>query len=349
MAYDPADLKLPAWLLQLLDNAVRWRLRWPLGDNSRWRLGMTRVGAVFIAAWSGVWAAALYSGNNLLYLCAAMVTVLAARALWVGAGLLQQLPPLCDWYPPQITVGEPHCWQHRFASATQHAAAVKLRLTVTGNHGEPTVLDGSTHLITPTATIRGRWLLAQRGRYQAITLHAETAAPLGLFTLERTLPCPKSTEIIALPRPVAWIASEVTSHAAHPSPIQGDEAWSGLRPYIAGDPLSRIHWRKASSGNWATKQFALPQPRIALPMLSLDLRLGSASTPQQFELLLAQAWFWLQSEPEAERLAVGSQLYLLGDAQRNHAAMRALAAAVPSHQPPLQMDGCYLLSLVAKQ
>ncbi len=348
MAYDPADLKLPAWLLRFLDHAIRWRLRWPIGDR-RWRLGMTRVGAVFISASSAVWAAALYSANNLLYLCGAMLTVIAVRALWIGVRILRQLPPLADWCPQLVDVGRPHSWQHRFPCATPHAALVSLRLICTGNRGDPIVLDACCHLITPTATMRGRLLLPQRGLYRPITLLAETAAPLGLFTLERTLPCPENYEIIALPPPVAWEPSDISSHATHPSSIRGEESWSGLRPYVAGDPPNRIHWRKAASGNWATKQFTLPQPRVVLPVLCLDLRLASGTPPQQFEVLLAQALFWLQSRPEAERLQIGAQQFVLANPQQRTAAMRALAAALPNHQaPPPHTDG-YLLSLVPKQ
>ncbi len=55
---------------------------------------MTRPGVIFVAALTGIWAAALYSGNNLLYLCGAALLALAAGAIWRGIRLLHGLPNL---------------------------------------------------------------------------------------------------------------------------------------------------------------------------------------------------------------------------------------------------------------
>ncbi|RMG81653.1 MAG: hypothetical protein D6712_15870, partial [Chloroflexi bacterium] len=73
MAYDPADLRLPPWLLRLFDALVRVRL--PVGP--KWRLGLTRPGVMYALALFGIWAAAFYSGNNLLYLCGSVLLAIS--------------------------------------------------------------------------------------------------------------------------------------------------------------------------------------------------------------------------------------------------------------------------------
>ncbi|MFQ5519112.1 MAG: hypothetical protein ACE5E3_03825 [Mariprofundus sp.] len=112
MAYDPADLKLPPWLLKLLDGLIAWRM--PLAPG--WLFGMTRAGVMFIAAMLGIWAAAFYSGNNLLYLCAAMMTAMLLAACLQAIQLLKSFPPLPEL--PMLQAGQATLLRLPFSDAT---------------------------------------------------------------------------------------------------------------------------------------------------------------------------------------------------------------------------------------
>lgn len=348
MAYDPADLKLPWWLLRLFDRLVAIRLPLPGG----WSIGPTRAGALFTGAWCGVWAAALYSGNNLLYLCAALFTVIGGRALIQAVGQLRLALALCTGRKraPEslatssasttVTAGQTRCWQQRTGHRRRDAGWIEL----CGDYGAGVREAIDCRLLPGEAELRGRIRAARRGLYRLRRWQAATEAPAGLFRIARTLPARMRHELVVLPAALPWQADATAATGAGSS--GGEEEFHGLRPYLPGDPITRIHWRKAArSGRWASKQFSAvstaPRPGARL---RVDLRLPPERDPGAFEALLGRARYWMESTPGAEAIILGQQRFPLGTAGERQAALRALAAARPENQPPLPGSGP-LLSL----
>lgn len=337
MSYDPADLRLPHWLLRLLDVAVRLRL--PLAPG--WRVGVTRPGVLLISATLGVWGAAFYSANNLLYLCAAMLTALATGAFWHGMGVLRDVPGVGSILPAWAEAGAPMVVHQPMAEAARMPALVELQW-----QGEQALQlqwrsDGRRSLL------QGRWLAPGRGVYLFGEQQLVTAAPLGIWQFERRRR--DASEWVVMPRPVPWADSRGQSSEAMRWQ-EGDE-WHDLRSYVPGDALARVHWRKAASNmnEWSVKRFIQPEDEAGQHHLRIDLRLPEGQGGPAFERLLGMGWYWLENRMKSGdrhlQLTVGQQQFECRDEVSRKAAMRALAAARPESQRPAGSGGI-LLSLV---
>jgi len=338
MAYDPADLRLPSWLLRLLDALIRLRL--PVGPG--WRLSMTRPGVMYVLAVIGVWAAALYSGNNLLYLCGAVLLALGVIALWQGRRLLKHFPDLDEL--PVFEAHEPQVLRRHLACSTESAAVVGVHwcneagdFNLLGRYGRDGLL------------LVGRARPEKRGLFALDRVRLSSEAPLGLFRLERM--AGMGGELVVLPKSVPWQmasfnAGDGLSHR------DGDE-WRDLRGYVPGDALSRVHWRKAAghAGNdraWTVKRFSAEGRNESSDTLRVDLRLPKHVEQAAFDALLGKAWFWLQQHRQQPgRLLLGNESYDTASAAHCLQAMRALAACHPEDITPASGEGM-LLSLAGE-
>jgi len=325
MSYDPADLRLPSWLVSLLDGIIRLRL--PIGKN--WSLGVTRPGAIFAATASGVAAAALYSGNNLLYLCAVMLLSMGLLALMLGIDLLRSIPDLSTSMPAVSTAGNVH--------VVRQAVDVRSRLpaVVQGQWDGDGEAVGFVMQCAERAVLLGRLFALRRGLRRFSALYVSSSAPLGLWSLTRRIES-KGWTWALVPAPAALTAS-FEEHRT-----DGSE-WHDLRTYVRGDAPSRIHWRKSSdlsTSGWVVKHFAGSEAAQASNLLRVDLR--SASGPA-FEHLLAQAVGWMRQHARG-RVVLGQRYFDLSDAGECVQAWQSLAAASPQASPVAGSGGVVLRS-----
>jgi len=327
MAYDPADLRLPGWLLRFLDALIRLRL--PLGPGLR--IGMTRPGVLLTAAVLGIWMAAFYSGNNLLYLCGAMLTALAGAAVVRGLQLLRALPALTAFPFPRFEAGETGILRELLPHDDGMAAVLDVDLVCPGTQTEMQLRAESQQL-----TLQGRLKPERRGVLRAGQERISTAAPLGLYRL--TLTRESAVQLVCMPTTVAW-----TDAGQFARRLQEGDEWRDLRAYATGDPLGRVHWRKATMEpkEWSVKRFARHESGEADETLTVDLRLPGGMPESAFDILLGKAWFWLQTR-YAGRLVIGRQHFDLGDPAARERAMLALAGADPGHHPPAYTGGLRL-------
>ncbi|MDX8406471.1 MAG: DUF58 domain-containing protein [Mariprofundus sp.] len=343
MAYDPADLKLPTWLLGLLDTLIR--MRTPILPG--WQLGLTRPGMIFVAGQSGVWAAAFYSGNNLLYLCAAMLLALMLVALLQAAYLLTHLP---EPVLPVLQVGENTVLRHIITLPVSVICPAAVALTFAIEQQQLSI-EARCH--GHELGWHGRLRAAERGLFRVREILLDTAAPLGLFVLGYKRAA--RSELLVLPAPVAWdpLVCGQTAADAQAAFTPGGDLWHDLRAYVAGDSPRHIHWRKAQGepGNWAVKRFATAADVHDQRCLRVDLRMPAGLPAAAFERLLGRAWFWVQqwqqlpaNSPSAE-LILGRECFDLGHSEGYARAIRALAGAKVSDKPPAGDHGL-LLSLV---
>mgnify|MGYP000350639483 CR=1 FL=1 len=160
MAYDPADLKLPHWLLRSLDLLIAISI--PLGWS--WRLGFTRPGIIFFAALLGIWAAAFYSGNNLLYLCGAMLTAISATALLHARRILRSFPdpvPLLPYLQHNSTT-----IVHKQSNSELAAAAVVNVQCRYGVGGDNEMIELTGRCESGRMRLQGQIKPRQRGVFQ---------------------------------------------------------------------------------------------------------------------------------------------------------------------------------------
>ena len=338
MAYDPADLRLPSWLVRLFDVLIRLRL--PVARN--WTLGLTRPGIMLIAAILGVWAAAFYSGNNLLYLCGAMLISVTVAAVTQAVRLLRRFPAMGDVKLPILQAGDVSVLRQAICLNTDMAAVVDI--TWASDAGRFNLLARCSAV---SSQLQGRLLPKKRGLFAYKRVHLSTSAPLGLFIVE--LIRNQDDEMVVLPAPLAWSASNSMAFQQQGDLLlfhEGDE-WSDLRSYVPGDPLSRVHWRKAAGNirEWTVKRFSTSESLASQHLLRVDLRLPDGMDDDDFERLLGRAWFWIKEQQQTgTRLILGQSEYDLSDEMQFRHALKALAEVMPEVRPAAG-DGGLLLSL----
>ncbi|WP_051317955.1 DUF58 domain-containing protein [Cohnella thermotolerans] len=142
-------------------------------------------------------------------------------------------------------------------------------------------------LVYETAPLR-------RGRYRFQKTHCSTRDIFGLFEHKGTFEQP--LEIKVTPRTIAlrdWrmlrrSKSGVIQKKVASSRSRETTQIDGVREYIHGDRMSRIHWNAtARTGEWKSKEYE----REALPRLVvlLDRRASSYRTSEGFELAVSAA------------------------------------------------------------
>jgi len=339
MAYDPADLKLPHWLLFFFDWVIRLRLPvWP-----GWHAGMTRPGALYASMLTGVVAAAFYSGNNLLYLCAALLVSLAVAALVHGVLVLLAVPDVSTCMPEMSTAGSVMVTRHTLAGKA--AMPAMIRAVWQGDVGD----IECTIRFTEEGSLLLRLHAPCRGLFLFPSLLLSTEAPLGLWRLERRLgaACWRWA-VVPEAAPICALSSYKPYHTGNPGGHEGGE-WRDLRGYYPGDMPSRIHWRKsvANEGDtrtWMVKRFAQPEARNVTELLRVDLRGHSGPA---FEYLMGQVVSWIQEHPEG-RLILGRREFDLGNGSLRQSVWQTIASAQPELDPPAGHDGMILSMLQAQ-
>jgi uncharacterized protein (DUF58 family) len=340
MAYDPAELRLPPWLLSLLNALIRLRL--PVARN--WRAGLTRPGILMMTAMLGVWAAATYSGNNLLYLCGAMLTSVTVAAIAQAVLLLKAFPDPGDALPI-LQAGETCVLRRKFTLNQSMAAAVELSWRND---------SGSFRLLARCSAadslLQGRLQPQRRGLFACRRLRLCTSAPLGLFIVEVIRD--NGGDMAVLPAPLPWSAASAREGGGqrHRQCLREGDEWRDLRRYVSGDPLSRIHWRKATgdAGAWTVKRFSAAEALEPQALLRVDLRLPPDKTGAEFEQLLGRAWFWVKGrQRRGAQLLLGQTVFDLSDKRQYGQALKALAGASPE-TGPVAGSGGQLLSLAGQ-
>lgn len=346
MAYNPADLHIPAWLLRLLDILIRLRL--PIGRH--WRIAMTRPGILLLGALIGIWGAAFYSGNNLLYLCGGMLTAIVITSIWQAVVLLQHIPLLAHALPlwletntpfvlrQTISLKQPQTIAAHIDIYWQEASNIVMQLrSIQTDSVQPHLFNmqlDTTLLFQQriALTLRHQWL--------------QTAAPLGLWQISRKRS--DDARLYIMPSPVTWQGSHLGSLQGQQY-IEGDE-FHHLRDYVPGDSLSHIHWRKANmdTKQWRVKQFQQPAALESCHHLCVDLRMSAHDTAADFERLLGMAWEWLKpyiQDNQPCELILGQQYIDCNNAKQQQQAIAAIATATPEQSPPIRNEGV-LLSLL---
>jgi uncharacterized protein (DUF58 family) len=117
----------------------------------------------------------------------------------------------------------------------------------------------------------------RRGEYRLRLVEIEVSDPFGLAPVYREVTPPE--ELLVLPEPRIKIPLEVRRRLPFGAPApslrmyEQVERFAGVRPYEAGDPLNRIHWKAtAHAGVLHTKLFE--PTRTADVVLLLDLAVG---------------------------------------------------------------------------
>jgi uncharacterized protein (DUF58 family) len=177
---------------------------------------------------------------------------------------------------------------------------------------------------------------ARRGEYQLERVIVELADPFDLVPVVHELR--PDASLLVIPEPRIGIPVEVLRRLPFGVPARAArffeerERFAGVRPYEAGDPLNRIHWRlTAHSGELQTKLFE--PTRSADVLLALDLAMGEpfwdAVFPEIAEDTIGWATFLAR-----RAISLGWRVGLAANthARRGRGPLRVPASAVKGHE-----------------
>lgn len=168
----------------------------------------------------------------------------------------------------------------------------------------------------------------QRGVFLIPRLYVATDLPLGLV---RCWSWPQfQTEVVVYPKPEKCalpLTNDGSEKGRHVHSLDETDEFSGLRPYISGDSLSRAFWPSLAKGQalHLREQQAAKSPSIELSLESF--------APLPFERRLSCLCYWVfecHSEGVPFSLKLSNKQLPLSSGQSNvDAALRALAEATP--------------------
>jgi uncharacterized protein (DUF58 family) len=159
------------------------------------------------------------------------------------------------------------------ASEVQEDAPIRVRFTVRGLRWLPVTLEVEDH--------RGGWLrvngsdaalelrVGRPGAYSLAPSRMRLRDGTGLF--ERRLAVGRPEPLLILPAPVPWSRGG----PIRPGLIDDLEP-EGLRPYVSGTPLARVHWPSLARGEGLHVRHLAP-PVDGMPLVVVDT-VGAPST-----------------------------------------------------------------------
>src|SRR5919198_2074515 len=180
---------------------------------------------------------------------------------------------------------------------------------------------------------------SKRGEYRLRLIEAELSDPFGLTPLHRELAPPP--DLLVMPEPRIEIPIEVRRRLPFgtPAPLafmfEQPERFAGVRPYEAGDPLSRIHWKLTGhSGALQTKLFE--PARTADVVLALDLAVGEPFWDSVYPEIAEDTIGWAsfvarQAVASAWRIGLVANAHL----SRGRGPIRVLPSSARGHEAGL--------------
>jgi len=215
----------------------------------------TRGGLVFTAMVLAIWVGAVNYSNNMAFVLCFLLLGLALVAMIHTFRNLLGLQITAAYPEPVFAGGHAHVPVRIDNNALRPRYGIVLRAAA----NRPAVtkipqLDSRSAML-PVAT-------RHRGLHPLPVVVVESVFPGGLFRAWSRVALEATCAVY--PKPETGRVPEPKSHASTGSERptgQGDDEFTGLRPYQPADPLKRIAWRTLAQGQEIqTKQFAGETP-----------------------------------------------------------------------------------------
>lgn len=242
----------------------------------------------------------LFQGGKLAFMLFVMITIISVYLL------------LGQWSGIKRTTGTRHLGQSEFGTQLEagHSLNVRIQLQIPGYWPIPYVFVKDRLLrrnggeLSFEATVVTDWRrraiweyrtpALRRGMYSFGQTDCVTEDVFGLFQHKGSPQLPSS--FVVMPKTVAirdWtqqrqLTAGTNHHSSSARAVRETTQINGVREYIYGDRISRIHWNAtAKTGTWKSKEFE----REALPQtfLVLDRHKTSYKDLEWFELAVSAA------------------------------------------------------------
>lgn len=211
------------------------------------RISFTSGGLAFTLGTFAVGAAAMNTGNNLLYLLLGSMLGFIAVSSWLSEQAIRALR-IERRGPRSVTVGHDLRLTYAVRNLKRHLPSMAMEITEQGLPEKAFVghvpAQGST-------TVRSVNSFVRRGIYPLGTVTLSTGFPFGLFRKERDIELPG--EIVVWPRtdrpvrepsPGSGRIPRVGISSAGASGARGE--YRSLRAYRVGDDSRDIHWKSSA-------------------------------------------------------------------------------------------------------
>ncbi|MBI4913783.1 MAG: DUF58 domain-containing protein [Acidobacteria bacterium] len=215
-----------------------------LWKDRRLRLNLTRLGMEYLAATVAVGLFAMNSGNNLLYLVFSLM-----MGLFLVSGLVSR-SAIRDLGLEAIEEGNLFARVRggiRIRLRDRRPGrfrALELRLEVEDGRTEPAFFGGGQGGSTEAlAVLHAR--LERRGWSRLRSLEVRTGFPFGFIQKSWTFPLDQKVLVLPHPR-TTTLTLDLAGELRRTRPAQGDASPIGARPFRAGDPLGRVHWKRTA-------------------------------------------------------------------------------------------------------
>lgn len=211
--------------------------------------------------------------------------------------------------------------------------------------------------VVPDWRRRGEWEYRtpalRRGHYAFGRTECVTEDIFGLFEHRGELDLPQSIAVLPQTVPIReWqqfhhMLKGTNHHSTTTRAVRETTQINGVREYIYGDRISRIHWNAtAKTGTWKSKEFE----RESLPKtyLMLDREHQAYSDPETFELAVSvAASLFLYGASRSLSLGLissgASQVYFEPN------SLQAQQKAVQQHFIDVEADGAYSIRQVLRE
>ena len=288
-------------------------------------------------------AAAVNTGNNLLYLILSLMVGMAAVATHLSARSLRRIDPILR-LPGEVAAGAPFILGLEAKSADGRLPSGWAEARLRGAPIEsgpitlPVLQPGGRTVVSATA------MATRRGIHESVGVDLVTSFPFGLFRRRRRIDTGARLVITPRRRKIRSIAIETPTadgSVRAPRPGEGADLFN-IRDYTTQDDARRIDWKaSARLERPMLKEFEREQER-ALEIL-LDERAHAGDPPDAFEGIVETAASIL--DHCAEKGILGRLIVPHGEGStavlEGRAAMMYLAGVHPrpGAPAPLAADG----------
>jgi uncharacterized protein (DUF58 family) len=251
--------------------------------------------------------------NVALVSWAAAVGMLAAGGMLWSRLAWQSVEIDARFHPQRIFAGEPSAVLMRIVNGKRMPLpAVRLGVWLppglqADTDQEPKSIRGFRRRLSMPGrseiTLRLPVRALRRGEYPLRLIEVELSDPFGLVPVRREVV--PDRDLLVMPEPRISIPVEVRRRLPFGAPApflrmyEQPERFAGVRPYQAGDPLNRIHWKLTGhAGGLQTKLFE--PTRSADVLVAMDLSVGEP--------------FWDSIYPEIAEDTIGWACFLAREA-----------------------------------
>ncbi len=214
-----------------------------LWRDKRLRLSVTRLGWEYLLAMLLLGAAAVNTGNNLLYLVFSLMLGLFLASGWVSRRAIQDLD-LLSLEEGNIFARVRGALKARYRNGDPaRSRGVEVHLDMEEGRVEPGFLAGGSGPREGVVILHVR--PARRGWTRLLGLEFRTSFPFGF--LEKSWRFPLDQRVLVLPHPRSIPPrQDLQGDRPRPRTLAGSASPDGARPFREQDPLSRVHWKRTA-------------------------------------------------------------------------------------------------------